>query len=392
MANNVYAAGTHTGGGPGALDAIDGAALYDGDIAILSTPGGCHFYRLVAASGATADGYYVIAPADNAGSKRWHLQNPGVASPPFRKNFLINGCMRVAQRGTSFSANDHMTVDRWRLGHDAASLSVAQVDSPVYPMYRSKIVRLTLNNKGGSFSYAALINALESQDSYYLVGQRVTLSAWLRRNSAFSAGGVALDLLSGTGTDERYVTTGRTTDSVFIPYSSIPVDPVWERFSLTTTIGTSKTQVGVAISLSSLVPNGAYLDIGRVQLELGATPTPFEYRPFAHELALCQRYYEKSYPVEVAPGTPGIAGDFFVHAPAANYWQHIPLSVRKRANPTTTFYSPNTGAAGYAYNAATQSDVPITIAVGHQNCLIYNISVAGAGQIIATHWTADAEL
>jgi len=39
------------------------------------------------------------------------------------------------------------------------------------------------------------------------------------------------------------------------------------------------------------------------QLEKGTTATPFEYRPIGTELALCQRYYEKSYALGTAPGT-----------------------------------------------------------------------------------------
>ena len=32
-----------------------------------------------------------------------------------------------------------------------------------------------------------------------------------------------------------------------------------------------------------------------VQLEKGSTVTSFDYRPYGTELALCQRYYEKTY-------------------------------------------------------------------------------------------------
>ena len=33
--------------------------------------------------------------------------------------------------------------------------------------------------------------------------------------------------------------------------------------------------------------------ITALQLEKGTIPTPFEYRPYALELSLCQRYYQK---------------------------------------------------------------------------------------------------
>jgi hypothetical protein len=63
-----------TGGGAGALDAIDGSILVAGDFAFggsASSKLGATF--VVAASGSAADGITVILPLVNAGSKRWHL-------------------------------------------------------------------------------------------------------------------------------------------------------------------------------------------------------------------------------------------------------------------------------------------------------------------------------
>ena len=46
-----------------------------------------------------------------------------------------------------------------------------------------------------------------------------------------------------------------------------------------------------AVALPST--NGATWQVTGVQLEIGTQATPFEYRPYGTELALCQRYYEK---------------------------------------------------------------------------------------------------
>lgn len=73
-----------TGGGAGALDAQDGAALLDGDIAMVMTVAGLlYFYELAADSGLTESSPDVIAPDTNAGLKRWILKrSPQTNSVP----------------------------------------------------------------------------------------------------------------------------------------------------------------------------------------------------------------------------------------------------------------------------------------------------------------------
>lgn len=62
-----------TGGAAGALDAIDGGVLGDGDKATVMTSTNVYFYHLNATSGATESSPDVISPDSNAGTKRWEL-------------------------------------------------------------------------------------------------------------------------------------------------------------------------------------------------------------------------------------------------------------------------------------------------------------------------------
>lgn len=72
VAGNKYTA--LTGGGVGALDAVAGTGLADGDIAIVMTGTAIYFYQLDADSGLTESSPTVIAPDIDAGTKRWILQ------------------------------------------------------------------------------------------------------------------------------------------------------------------------------------------------------------------------------------------------------------------------------------------------------------------------------
>lgn len=100
--------------------------------------------------------------------------------------------------------------------------------------------------------------------------------------------------------------------------------------------------------------------ISMVEGALGVGPFGFvrQGKGIQHELALCQRYYEKSYDVEVALGTSGGTssggggahrGQHLGHSPVtsgANYLPVVRYAVTKRATPTITIYSPVTGASG----------------------------------------------
>jgi len=71
MANNIYGAIILTGGTEGCLDSVDGDLLTNGDCGIVITNGAIYTYFLNASSGETASSPNVIAPATNAGTKRW---------------------------------------------------------------------------------------------------------------------------------------------------------------------------------------------------------------------------------------------------------------------------------------------------------------------------------
>ena len=72
-ASKFYPATALTGGGSGALDAIDGNDLNDQDGALAITAGGSYVYILDADSGATESVPQVIEPDTNPGTKRWIL-------------------------------------------------------------------------------------------------------------------------------------------------------------------------------------------------------------------------------------------------------------------------------------------------------------------------------
>ena len=67
----IYKKTALTGGATGALDAVDGNSLSDGDIAMVFSGSTIYFYELDATSGAAESSPGIIAPDTNPGDKRW---------------------------------------------------------------------------------------------------------------------------------------------------------------------------------------------------------------------------------------------------------------------------------------------------------------------------------
>lgn len=129
------------------------------------------------------------------------------------------------------------------------------------------------------------------------------------------------------------------------------------------------------------------------QLEQNPIPTPFEQRPFELELQLCLPYYQKSYSLDVAPGTLNSLNGW-AHCPAytavlltQTTWQFTTAMSRI---PEITIYSFLTGAAGFASRLDTSTDLALYHGGGDKSFYVWSGAFV-PGERIAFHWTANAE-
>jgi hypothetical protein len=105
----------------------------------------------------------------------------------------------------------------------------------------------------------------------------------------------------------------------------------------TTTANRAVGQVNVAATTNN------YWQITGVQLEENLQPTPFEHRPIGVELALCQRYFERSYNDGIANGATTNTGTLAYIAAGLDNLASIShrFLVEKRATPTVVIWSSN---------------------------------------------------
>jgi hypothetical protein len=263
-------------------------------------------------------------------------------NPLMFRNAIINGNFDIWQRGTSFSVTSvpTYTSDRWRVNYDGTgatrtlsrqTFTLGQTAVPGNPKYYLLWAQ-TVAGSGGTFNQ--LEQLIESVLTF--AGQTVTVSFWAQAVT----GTPTITVYSG----QQFGSGGSPSTAVYPANSpTYTLSTSWQYFTWTIflpsitgkTLGTNGDD---NVSFAFRAPSNATgtWNIASVQVEAGSIATPFEFRPFATELALCQRYYEVSTNANYMSLVPAFG---------ATYGSTTYYKVSKRANPTVSLYD-NTGTGG----------------------------------------------
>lgn len=135
-----------------------------------------------------------------------------------------------------------------------------------------------------------------------------------------------------------------------------------------------------------------------LQVEPSLVATPFMRRPFADELRLCKRYYQKSYEHDVTPGTNTTGGAihhrlaFAIAATTGNMHCNQNFEAEMRAPPTIALLTPS-GAAGVEANGSTRAASAGIISHRGFGLIANDSGTIWADQeVVKAQFTADAEL
>jgi hypothetical protein len=200
-----------------------------------------------------------------------------------RKNLFINGGFDVWQRGTSLAGGTSYLADRWYNAttetQSRQTFTPGQTDVDGFPTYYHR-------GAGGSTEWYEVKQKIENVG--VTGGREVTLSYWMKGSSAFTnAPYRAQDFGSGGS------------GGVSAALSTASITTSWAKYTHTFTFPSiSGKTVGAnnftQIHLIRANVNNVTIDLANCQLEFGPTATDFEYRSYAEELALCQRYYQRT--------------------------------------------------------------------------------------------------
>jgi hypothetical protein len=317
----------------------------------------------------------------------------GTTSPSWR-NRIINGDFTIAQRATSATvaagtavptvSTGYPCVDRWFVYSTGANVTAAQVAGSGTVQNRLQITG------AASVTAVGVGQRIETNNSYDLNGKICTLSVDL-----------ANSVLTTVTWTASYANTSNTFGTIGTPTKT---QIATGTFTVNSTVANYTTQItipsaavtGIEILFTVGAQTSGTWTIGNVQFEAGSAASPFEYLSYSTELALCQRYFEKSFNLETAPvqNVGALQGALVTGAyttSASAILATACFAVEKRVAPTVTTYNPFAAGSGWSrsgaadlaagiYGAGTRA---ISIRVDGTPTLNANMSI---------HWTASAEL
>ena len=353
-----------------------------------------------------------------------------------RRNIIINGDCRVAQRGTSSTTGGLTTIDRWRgaVGSGLGSItftgsqqSLSSSDTGPWEEGFRKYFRIAQSGAGTANAAGALENQyrIEAQDiansgwNYLSPSSFMTISFWFRcsTNQTFygyvysydgTAQAYAYSFTASANNTWTKIThtfpgnanltfddnNGAGMQLLFIPFYGTDYT---NNKTLNTWAAHSGSNYVPDMASTWLTAGASTFDMTGLQLEVGSQATAFEHRSFGEELALCQRYYETHNHLTTAKTTDGSV---------TSYWSTITSNdsntlvvstgitykVPKRASPTVTLYNPGDTTTAARVNAQ-GTERTVTASYGGPNALtrIY-VSGASAGNYVTYNWEASAEL
>tara|TARA_R110000868_G_scaffold13553_8_gene63053 strand:- start:995 stop:2386 length:1392 start_codon:yes stop_codon:yes gene_type:complete len=344
------------------------------------------------------------------------------------KNKIINGAMEIDQRNVGAASSTALNtywLDRWNGGTSGTGVFTIQQSTTAPAGFKnSMLITVTTADAAiattDAYYFNQKIEGINCTDLNFgaSTAKTITLSFWVRASVTGTYGGV----LSNSAINRSYpfqytvntantfeyktVTVAGDTTGTWLTTTGVGLTLIFDLGSGATYQGAAGAWAASALltatgSTQMISTNGATLYISGVQIEAGALATSFERRQYGEELALCQRYYWKSFNQTTAPAqNVGIlSGEItnFTMRAGANLIVCPSLSfpVTMRATPTVVFYNPAAANAQMRDESiAVDCTSTTTRTVSDNSISIQAVADAGTvvGSIMGVHVTASIEL
>lgn len=342
------------------------------------------------------------------------------------RNKVINGNMAISQRQTAATGDGQYSLDRWLLikANDATESVSQNTDAPVGFSHSLRNTISVGDATIGATQFSGIYHPIEGYDILDLCygtssAKTITLSFWVKA----TVPGVYTGNLANSDSSRLCPFNWTINSANTWEFKSVTIPGCTDGTWLTTTglgmrvrfypaIGSSYlggtdrtwnngTFFGSGSPVNGIASNGNIFAITGVQVEQGASPTPFEYLPFREQIIRCQRYYEKSYNIDVAPGTNtnvGIMYQLGATDAANNIGLNLCFKVQKRVTPIAFVAFTQAGGDGWQYGRSGASGTIATASLntsflGAWGGLVYGtVGAAWVAAWINGHWVVSAEI
>lgn len=333
-----------------------------------------------------------------------------------KRNFADNASFRYFQRqvpGTLTSWQDaQYGPDRWKVltGGGAVNVQVARVAEVIAASPSAYVCQV--RQADSTARQFGLVQFLPSTRVMSLRGKKVTFAFWARTDSteitAIRAGIAEWSSTADTMTSDP-VSSWSSTPTLATNYSFVntPADlttsSTWTQFQITVTLGSSFNNLALMIWTPNTEAQNDDLYIAQPQLvdHWEALPWGAIELDGVDDLHRCQRFFQKSYHLDVAPGTATIEGLNFANVtdtsanqvvanspllPVAMFGQNPTLAYWDKAGNASKYSTYTGGAFAESNNVGS-----ITNSQTAQQSFRW-AAAPGTGVTPAIHWTLVSEL
>jgi hypothetical protein len=228
---------------------------------------------------------------------------PGVSD---YRNKLINGDFIIWNRATTQTLNGYGSADRWNNAHNGSTkttslqpFTLGQTDVPGNPIYYSRTV---VTSAAAAANYTLMQQCLEYVNS--CAGQRVTVTFYAKADTTRN---IAIDFVQNFGSGGSTIVAG-------IGAQTFNLTTTWKKCQAVIdipsiagkTIGSTYGYLALRIWFDAGSTYNAYtnslgqqsgtFDIAHASVIEGDATSevdPFSPRALAHEVTLCQRYFQR---------------------------------------------------------------------------------------------------
>lgn len=325
-----------------------------------------------------------------------------------RRNVARNGQFDLWQYGTSQTTNGMLSCNGWvnaitgssTCTYSQQSFTLGQTDVPMQPRYYMRAV--VSAGAGTSDKINTRFNVTNVQT---FAGEICTLSFYAKASASlnfatefaqhYGSGGSPSTVDTAVDVKTHALTTS------WQPFTHTVSLPALTGKTIGTDINTSSLRIFMYYDAgsdydartNSLGHQSGTFDLANVQLEAGAEASIFDRRSVDENLRIEQAYFNKSYALDVDPGTASTtAGGIYEFGTRNNatYTPGIRFPCTMQKAPTVIIYSPITGTSGYADNNGTDR-VAVAGDISSTGFSFVQLTSAGT-TTVGYHYTAQAEI